>query len=100
MIAMLPRSSGVYQIRCVPTGKIYIGSAVDLKARWDGHRRRLRRGVHHNAHLQYAWDKYGEASFEFSVLEYADKLDAVHMREVMAGKRKSHKGWTWSDDHE
>jgi group I intron endonuclease len=77
MTTMLSRSPGVYQIRCVPTGKIYIGSAVDLKARWDIHRRKLRRGDHHNAHLQYAWDKYGEASFEFLVLEYVDKPELL-----------------------
>ena len=23
-------------------------------------------------------------------------LDAVHMRELIAGKRNSHKGWTWN----
>jgi hypothetical protein len=28
--ANLPRGSGIYQIHCIPTGKIYIGSAVDL----------------------------------------------------------------------
>lgn len=27
-------------------------------------------------------------------------LDAVHMREVMAGRRKSHKSWTWSEENE
>lgn len=65
----IPRSSGVYQIRRVPTNQIYIGSAVDLRARWGAHRRRLRRGEHINRFLQEAWDQYGEANFEFSVLE-------------------------------
>jgi group I intron endonuclease len=67
-----PRTSGIYQIRCMPTGKIYIGSAVDLRERWEHHRQSLRRGDHRNLHLQNAWDKYGEASFEFSVLELVD----------------------------
>lgn len=72
-----PRSSGVYRILCIPTGKIYIGSSVDLRHRWDQHRRRLRRGIHGNAHLQLAWSKYGEASFEFSVLEFVDLPDLL-----------------------
>jgi len=65
----IPRSSGVYQIRCVITGQIYVGSAVDLRARWNAHCRDLRCGEHPNRYLQEAWDHYGEANFEFSVLE-------------------------------
>ena len=65
----IPRSSGVYQVRCIATRQIYIGSAVDLRARWISHRRALRRGEHRNRFLQEAWNQYGEASFEFSVLE-------------------------------
>src|SRR5687768_12784577 len=70
MITRPPCSAGVYQIRCKPTGKIYIGSAVDLRARWEHHRGRLRRGDHRNRYLQNAWVKYGEVNFEFSVLEF------------------------------
>ena len=42
----IPTSSGIYQIRCRANGKIYVGSAVTLRARWDGHRRELRKGLH------------------------------------------------------
>jgi hypothetical protein len=77
-----PPASGVYQIRCIPTGKIYIGSAVDLRARWDKHRRSLCRGNHRNAHLQAAWNKYGEASFEFSVLEFVDASDLLRAEQA------------------
>lgn len=75
----LPCASGIYQIRCIPTDKIYIGSTVNLRSRWGQHQRSLRQGKHANSHLQNAWDRYGEAAFEFSVLEYVDRaalLDA------------------------
>ena len=72
-----PRSSGVYQILCIPTGKIYIGSAVDLRARWYEHRWRLRRGDHWNVNLQSAWDQYGEANFEFSILGFMEVADLL-----------------------
>ncbi len=72
-----PRASGIYQIRCTPTGKIYIGSAVDLRDRWRHHRSSLRRGNHRNSHLQNAWAKYGEANFEFFVLEFVDESDLL-----------------------
>jgi group I intron endonuclease len=64
-----PRVSCIYQIRCIPTGKIYIGSASNLRLRWQRHLRRLRSGDHENRPLQNAWNKYGEASFSLSVLE-------------------------------
>lgn len=69
-------SSGIYQIRNLVNGKRYIGSAVRFRSRWHKHISALRRGVHHNAHLQNAWQKYGEDSFEFSIVEVCprDKL--------------------------
>lgn len=73
----IPHKSGVYQILCIPTGKIYIGSAVDLHARWEHHRNSLRRGIHRNPYLQKAWEKYGEKSFEFTVLEFVDAAELL-----------------------
>ncbi len=67
------RLSGVYQIRCLITSQIYIGSAVNMPARWAQHLRSLRRGVHKNQHLQQAWIRYGEENFEFFVLEYVTR---------------------------
>lgn len=41
--------------------------------RWSsGHRPYLRKGNHSNQKLQRAWDKYGESSFVFSVIEHVD----------------------------
>lgn len=67
----VPRASGVYEIRCLANGKFYIGSAVNLRERWQRHLITLRRGEHHNFYLQQAWNKHGEEQFTFSVLEYA-----------------------------
>jgi hypothetical protein len=67
-----PRTPGVYQIRCIPTGKIYVGSAVDLRNRWYRHRRSLRRGEHGNYRLQNAWNEFGADSFVFEILEYVE----------------------------
>jgi len=70
---LVPRTSGVYLIRCRPTGKIYVGSAVDLRRRWGIHQRTLRKRAHHNDPLQAAWNLFGEAEFEFEILEYVPK---------------------------
>lgn len=62
--------TGVYWIRNTANGKRYVGSAARaFEKRWALHRSRLRRGVHDNAHLQSAWNKYGEDAFVFEVVE-------------------------------
>jgi len=70
--------SGIYIILNTKNGKIYIGSAVNFKERWQYHRRELNGQYHHNLHLQAAWNKYGENAFQFKVLEYCsvDQLEA------------------------
>jgi group I intron endonuclease len=60
---------GIYEISCSATGKLYIGSAKNIKERWKIHKQRLRAGDHHCGHLQNAWNKYGETAFTFSMLE-------------------------------
>lgn len=62
----------IYRIRNVVNGKIYIGSAVDSKIRFEKHRRQLRKGKHHCAHLQSSWNKHGEDCFKFEILEQVE----------------------------
>lgn len=59
---------GIYMIRNKSNGKIYIGSSIDCSRRFSEHIGRLKRGVHVNAKLQSAWNKYGNELFEFEVL--------------------------------
>lgn len=61
-------ASGVYLIRCVPSGKVYVGSSKDLTQRMSCHKSLLRGGRHHSRRLQRSWDKYGEAAFVFEVV--------------------------------
>lgn len=65
----LCKYAGVYSIVNTRTGKVYVGSALVVRARLHCHRSELRRGVHANPLLQRAWDKYGEGSFRFDILE-------------------------------
>lgn len=64
--------SGIYAITCTISGKIYVGSSVDIPRRWAAHRKALRCGTHHSILLQRAWDKYGELSFKFEILEHIE----------------------------
>lgn len=67
--------SGIYAIRNTDNGKVYVGSAVNLRKRWHNHLHALRANKHHSPHLQYAWNKYGESKFKFEVLQYVDVPD-------------------------
>jgi group I intron endonuclease len=59
----------IYKIVNTANGKFYVGSTTNTRERFRTHRNRLRRGRHHAKHLQAAWNKYGEATFVFHVIE-------------------------------
>lgn len=65
-------SSGIYKITNTVNGKIYVGSSKVLEERWSRHVRELKQNIHHNIHLQRAWNKYGEENFSFDVLEVVE----------------------------
>ena len=65
--------SGIYLIVNLENGKIYVGSTNRLKTRKNGHWSKLRNNKHPNQHLQSAWNKYGEDSFEFRIQESCEE---------------------------
>ena len=66
----------IYQIKNSKTGKCYIGQTTDFKRRKREHLNELRKHKHSNLYLQNAFDKYGEGSFEFTILEECEKEQA------------------------
>lgn len=70
---MRTRITGIYKITNQTNDKVYIGKSVDMFTRWRHHERELQRGKHCNVHLQKSWDKYGENSFKFEVVEVCDE---------------------------
>lgn len=59
----------IYAFRNRENGKVYIGSAIDALERRNDHLYALRRGRSHCPHLQAAWTKYGEDTFEWGIVE-------------------------------
>lgn len=68
----LLKVSGIYCIENKINHKSYIGSSKNLYQRLLKHFALLRHNRHENAHLQNAWNKYGESSFEWSIIETCD----------------------------
>ena len=83
-------NSGIYEIRNIQNDYRYVGSAVDLDRRREGHFYDLRRERYPNSHLQRSYNKYGEDAFEFNVLEYCAKEDLTK-----GGKREQY----WIDTY-
>lgn len=90
---------GIYRIKNSINNKIYIGSTKNIEARWAKHRALLRHNKHQNAHLQNAWNKYGENAFIFEVIEeckiedlinreqfFIDNLNPEYNQTAIAGK--------------
>ena len=48
--------TGIYRIRNIKNGKIYIGQSVDISHRWACHLYDLRNNRHKNPHLQRAYN--------------------------------------------
>ena len=67
-------SAGVYMIRNVLNGKSYIGSSNSIKRRLTTHISHLKCNRHANRHLQSAYNKYGQKSFVFCILEQCEPI--------------------------
>lgn len=59
----------IYKIINQVNDKFYIGSTNNQYERFRTHRNKLRKNKHHCAHLQAAWNVYGEEKFIFKVIE-------------------------------
>lgn len=69
--------SGIYSITNIANNKLYIGSSKNIYKRWKEHRNMLKKNEHHSKHLQAAWNKYGEESFIFNILEECNNEDLL-----------------------
>lgn len=70
-------TSGVYCIKNTVNGKIYVGISTNLKHRIKKHFHTLRRGNHHNSHLQKSADFYGLDCFTVEIVEFVEESDLL-----------------------
>jgi group I intron endonuclease len=71
------KRTGIYKISCLATNDFYIGSSVSIKARFNRHKSDLRKNRHSSPILQNAYNKYGENSFVFEIIELCDRSELI-----------------------
>lgn len=73
---------GIYQIRNLINGNLYVGSAQNLCRRQRVHFSHLQKNKHENTHLQRAYNLHGEDVFVFEVLESVkNKTDLIKVEQ-------------------
>lgn len=71
----------IYKIVNLINDKFYVGSTNNQRERFRTHRKKLRKGVHHCAHLQASWSKYGEEKFAFKVVAHVPDEESLQESE-------------------
>lgn len=67
-----PQLPGVYAIKCIPNGRIYIGSSKNIEVRRKRHLSDLMARRHTSRHMQSSFDKYSADNFLFTVLYFSN----------------------------
>jgi len=82
-------SSGIYCIKNIINNKVYIGSSVNLNGREYKHFWMLKKNKHDNQFLQNSFNKYGENSFVFEVVEECHPELLINLENYHIIKNKS-----------
>lgn len=77
----IPAKAGIYRIRNILNGRVYVGSTINLKTRLRNHLAMLKAGRHSNSFLSRDFKKCGENSFIFEILEFIDDSGVLLMVE-------------------
>jgi group I intron endonuclease len=69
------KPSGVYQVKNLVSGKVLLGSSLNLEGLLNRNRFTLRNNSHTNKELQKDWNKLGPDQFVFEILEVVQVKD-------------------------
>ncbi len=70
---------GIFVLRNKNTGRVFLGSSLNLKNKYERIKLHLNTGNHFNSALQEDWNNLGESAFEYEVLEtLEDKQDLTY----------------------
>src|SRR5580765_4345316 len=78
---IVPKIQGIYEIRNIVSGRVYVGSSHDIIYRFRKHRERLNGGYHSSLRFQASWKKHGQDAFTFTILEVVAQRSDLLIRE-------------------
>lgn len=89
---------GIYAVKCLVNGKLYIGQSIDIKRRFKFQKQSLKSNRNHNRYLQEDYNNYGKDNFEYIVLleipkekynsSYLDNLEKEQILKYMSCNRQ------------
>jgi hypothetical protein len=79
--------TGVYAVRCLASGDIWIGQSPNLDTIQNRLWFTLRLGNHPCRGLQSAWNDHGAQTFAFEVLEHLGDEDLTYVRDARLKER-------------
>jgi group I intron endonuclease len=72
---LAPKEAGVFQIKNIKNGRLYLGSSTNLHGPLNKHRFMLSIGRHDVALLQKDYNELGSSAFCFEILEVVKQTD-------------------------
>jgi hypothetical protein len=81
---------GVFAVRCVSTGHVWVGASPNLEAARNQIWFMLRHGLHRDQPLQGEWNVCGETTFQFEILETLEPDVAALLLRDLLNNRKNH----------
>lgn len=83
-------AAGIYAVRCVPTGAVWVGQAPDLSTIQNRLWFTLRLGNNTHRLLQDAWCAEGAEAFTFEILERLEQEDFDYLHDRRVQERLTH----------
>jgi group I intron endonuclease len=92
-------TTGIYCIENIENNHKYIGKSHTIEKRWREHVWCLNAQTHDNSYFQRAWNKYGERSFRFYVVEVCEVNDLCNKEKyyIKNWKTKRPNGYNLTD---
>jgi Uncharacterized protein conserved in bacteria len=78
---MNPRQGGVFQIKNLVNGKVFIGSGANAEGQINKYKFGLKLNSTDNVELQNEWNTYGAENFSFEILDYLKMKDDMTIKE-------------------
>ena len=82
--------AGIYAIRNLANGEVWVGPALDIEKIQNRIWFSLRMGGHKNPDLQRAWTARGEAGLSFEILEQLKDEELAYVRDALVKERVAH----------